>query len=447
MWTHYSIAAILWPSSIRYRETFMRASYLIGSIMLGLAAGSAFAETIQIRAGQVLDIDSGERRADQIIVIQDGRIAEIGSADEIETDETMQLIDLSDYTVMPGLTDAHVHLTSDHDKHGYRRLADSLPRMTLTGARNARNTLMAGFTTVRNVGAPGFSDVALRDAIAAGDIPGPRMLVSGPPIGITGGHCSDNNLLPPRFEATGEGVADGPWAARHAVRQNVKFGVDMIKTCSSGGVLSKGTRVGAPQYTLEELTALVDEAHMHGRKVASHAHGTEGIRTAIEAGVDSIEHASLIDAEGIQMAVERGTMLSMDIYVTEYILGAGEEAGILPESLEKERQVGTKQRENFGAALNAGAVIAFGTDAGVYPHGDNARQLSRMTRFGMTPLQALQAATITNARLFGLQDEIGRIEPDYRADLIAITGDPIEDIGTLERVVFVMKDGQVYKSP
>ncbi|MDT8439327.1 MAG: amidohydrolase family protein [Wenzhouxiangellaceae bacterium] len=425
----------------------MRALSLIGLITLALAAGSAFSETLHVRAGHVLNIDTGERLAERVIVIRDGRIVQIASAEEIKADRTAQTIDLSGYTVLPGLSDAHVHFTSDHDKHGYRRLADSLPRMTLTGARNARNTLMAGFTTVRNVGAPSFSDVALRDAIAAGDIPGPRMLVSGPPIGITGGHCSDNNLLPPEFKATGDGVADGPWAVRQAVRRNVKYGADMIKTCSTGGVLSRGTQVGAPQYTLEELTALVDEAHMHGRKVASHAHGTEGIRTAIEAGVDSIEHASLIDAEGIRLAVERGTALSMDIYVTEYILGAGEDAGILPESLEKERQVGTTQRENFAAALRAGAIIAFGTDAGVYPHGDNARQLSRMTRFGMTPLQALQAATLTNARLFGLQDEIGRIEPGYRADLIAVEGDPLKQIETLERVVFVMKDGQVYKSP
>jgi imidazolonepropionase-like amidohydrolase len=425
----------------------MRAAPLIGLAMLAIVAGTATAETIHIRAGHVLDVETGERQADWVIVIDDGRIVEVGPAGDIDADDAARVIDLSGHTMLPGLTDAHVHLTSDHDKHGYRRLADSLPRQTLTGARNARTTLMAGFTTVRNVGAPGFSDVALRDAVAAGDIPGPRMLVSGPPIGITGGHCSDNNLLPPEYDATGDGVADGPWAVRSAVRRNVKYGADLIKTCSTGGVLSKGTRVGAPQYTLEELVALVDEAHMHGRKVASHAHGTEGIRTAIEAGVDSIEHASLIDAEGIRMAVDKGTALSMDIYVTEYILEAGEEAGILPESLEKERQVGTRQRQNFTAALEAGARIAFGTDAGVFPHGHNARQLSRMTRFGMSPLQALQAATITNAELFGLEDEIGHVRSGYRADLIAVNGDPLEDIETLERVEFVMKDGRIYKSP
>lgn len=417
------------------------------ALSLALAAGAASAETLYVRAGGLLDIDSGEIRADQAVVVENGRIREVGPAAEIQPPEDARVIDLSDLTVTPGLTDAHVHFTSDHDKHGYRRLADSIPRQTLTGARNARNTLMAGFTTVRNVGAPGYSDVALRDAIAAGDIPGPRMLVSGPPVGITGGHCSDNNLLPPEYDATGDGVADGPWAARHAVRRNVKYGVDLIKTCSTGGVLSRGTQVGAPQYTLEELTALVDEAHMHGRKVASHAHGAEGIRNAIRAGVDSIEHASFIDEEGIELAVENGTVLSMDIYVTEYILEAGEDAGILPESLEKERMTGTAQRDNFAAALEAGATIGFGTDAGVYPHGDNAKQLSRMTRFGMTPLQALRAATVTNAELFGLAGEIGRIAPGYRADLIAVAENPIDDITTLERVAFVMKDGRVYKAP
>ncbi len=410
-------------------------------------AGTIAAETLVIKPGHLLDVDSGERRPGQAIVIEDGRIVAVGSAAELQLPEDAQVIELEGLTLLPGLSDAHVHLTSNHDQHGFRRLAASIPRQALTGAHNAGITLAAGFTTVRNVGAPGFTDVALRDAIADGEIPGPRLIVSGPPVGITGGHCADNNLLPPQFDAVGEGVADGPWAVRQAVRRNVKYDVDMIKTCSTGGVLSRGTQVGAPQYTLEELEALVDEAHMHGRTVASHAHGTLGINNAIRAGVDSVEHASFIDEEGIRLASELGTILVMDIYVTEFILGEGEAAGILPESLEKERQTGTRQRESFTQALEAGVTLGFGTDAGVFPHGDNAKQLSRMVEFGMSPLQAIQSATLINARLFGLDEEIGRIAPGYRADLIAVTDNPLDDIETLERVVFVMKDGAIYLEP
>jgi len=412
-----------------------------------LALSSAAAETVYIETGYLLDVDSGERRADQAILVEDGRIIEIGPIGELPRPEGARHVDLSALTVLPGLSDAHVHLTSNHDQHGFRGLAASIPRQALTGAGNARITLESGFTTVRNVGAPGFTDVALRDAIADGEIPGPRLIVSGPPVGITGGHCADNNLLPPHFNAVGEGVADGPWAVRQAVRRNVKYDVDMIKTCSTGGVLSRGTQVGAPQYTLEELEALVDEAHMHGRTVASHAHGTLGINNAIRAGVDSVEHASFLDEESLRLAREHGTILVMDIYVTEFILGVGEDAGILPESLEKERQTGTRQRESFNRALEAGVTLGFGTDAGVFPHGDNAKQLSRMVEFGMSPLQAIQSATLVNARLFGLQEEIGRIAPGYRADLIAVADNPLEDITTLERVVFVMKDGVIYLAP
>ncbi len=413
-------------------------------MFLFMALPLAASDLVYVRAGFLVDVDSGERRPDQAVLIQDGRITAVAAAAELAPPADARIVDLSGLTVLPGLSDAHVHLTGNHDQHGFRGLAPSIPRQTLTGARNARITLEAGFTTVRNVGAAGFSDVALRDAIAEGDIPGPRLIVSGPPVGITGGHCADNNLLPPQFNASGEGVADGPWAVRQAVRRNVKFDVDMIKTCSTGGVLSRGTQVGAPQYTPEELIALVDEAHMHGRTVASHAHGTVGINNAIRAGVDSVEHASFIDDEGIRLAREKGTILVMDIYVTEFILGEGEAAGILPESLEKERQTGVKQRESFSRALAAGVALGFGTDAGVFPHGDNARQLSRMVEFGMTPLQAIQSATLTNARLFGLQDEIGRIAPGYRADLIAVAGNPLQDVAALEQVLFVMKDGSVF---
>jgi imidazolonepropionase-like amidohydrolase len=403
------------------------------------------AETIQLKAAAMVDVESGRTVANPVVTIVDGEIVstDAGFVPQMPVDE---VIDLGEKTILPGLIDMHVHLTSDHDTHGYRRLAISDERATITGVVNAKTTLMAGFTTVRNVGAGSFGDVALRDAIAEGDVPGPRMFVSGPPIGITGGHCSDNNLLPPEYEAKGEGVADSPWAARAKVRYNRKFGVDLIKTCSTGGVLSKGTKVGAPQYTVEELTALTQEAHSHGLKVASHAHGSEGIVNALKAGVDTIEHASFIDDEGIELARKSGAYLSMDIYVTEYILGEGEAAGILPESLEKERRVGQTQRENFSKAHRAGVKMVFGTDAGVYPHGDNAKQLSRMVRFGMTSAQALRAATVNAADALGQRGNVGVIKPGASADIIAVNGNPLADIALLENVTFVMKAGQVYKS-
>ncbi len=408
------------------------------------AASAALAETVVLTADAMVDVDRGRLVSNPVIVIEDGTITRVsaGAAPEIEG---ARRVELPGQTILPGLIDMHVHLTNDSDMHGYRRLSISDERAVITGVVNARTTLMAGFTTVRNVGAGSFGDVDLRDAIAEGDIAGPRMFVSGPPIGITGGHCSDNNLLPPEYEASGENVADGPWAARAAVRKNRKFGVDLIKTCSTGGVLSKGTKVGAPQYTLEELTALTEEAHSHGLKVASHAHGAEGIVNALKAGVDTIEHASFIDDEGIRLAREKGAYLSMDIYVTEFILGEGEKAGILPESLAKERITGQTQRDNFSKAHRAGVKMVLGTDAGVYPHGQNARQLSRMVQFGMTPADALRAATVNAADALGQTGRLGRIAQGAAADIIAVSGNPLTDISLLENVGFVMKAGTVYK--
>lgn len=423
----------------------MRPIARLACAALCLLALPAAAGTVYVRAGQLLDVDSGRLLPDRALLIEDGRILRVDAADALPVPEGARVHDLSGHTVLPGLSDAHVHLFTDADVHGYRRLGISLPQATLIGAKNARLTLEAGFTTVRVPGAPGYADVALREAIARGDAVGPRVLAAGIAIGITGGHCGDNNLLPYEYRHRGEGVADGPWAVRQKVRQNVKFGADFIKTCSTGGVLSRGTEVGAPQYSLEELTALVEEAHSHGRKVTSHAHGATGIRNALLAGVDSIEHASFIDDEGIRLAKQRGTVLVFDIYNTEYILGEGEKAGILPESLEKERRVGATQRENFRKAHAAGATLGFGTDAGVYPHGQNARQFARMVRFGMSPIEAIRAATVVNARLFGLEGQIGQLKPGFHADLIAVAGDPLADVAVLEDVRFVMKGGEVYK--
>jgi imidazolonepropionase-like amidohydrolase len=336
-------------------------------------------------------------------------------------------------------------LTSDPQNAGFRALGISVPREALTGAKNARLTLEAGFTTVRNVGASGYADMALRDAIQAGDVPGPRMLVSGPALGITGGHC-DENLLAPEFKYRAEGVADGIPAVMLKVREDVKYGADVIKFCASGGVFSKGDLPGAEQYSPAEMDALVSEAHRLGRKVAAHAHGTQAIINATNAGVDSIEHGSLIDDEGIAAMKQHGTYLVADIYNDDFILGLGKQYGFTDEMLAKERLVGQRQRDGFRKAAQAGVKIAFGTDAGVYPHGWNAKQFAYMVKFGLTPMQAIRAATTNAADLIGWADRVGSIEPGKFADLIAVQGDPTVDVTTLEHVKFVMKGGQVVRN-
>ena len=415
------------------------------SLCVAFAPFQVAAQNMVIKGATILDVTNGDLIKNHVVIVKDGRIDAVSPARSADIPKGIEVIDLQGHTLLPGLIDMHVHLTSGGGYHGYQRLKLTDERRAILGVVHAKQTLMAGFTTVRNVGAGSFGDVALRDAINDGDIPGPRMLVSGPPIGITGGHCSDNNLLPPEYDVSGEGVADGPWAARTAVRRNIKYGADLIKTCSTGGVLSKGTKVGAPQYTVEELTALIDEAHSRGLKVASHAHGAEGIINALIAGADTIEHASFIDDQGIRLAIENDAALSMDIYVTEYILGEGASAGILEESLEKERMTGAAQRSNFRKAVEAGATIVYGTDAGVYPHGQNAKQLSRMTRFGMTPLQALQSATTVAAEVMGLGYEVGKIEVGYAGDFVAVEGNPIEQIELLEAPSAVIKGGVRYR--
>lgn len=397
-----------------------------------------------VKAGKLVDVAAGRVRSDQVIVIQDGRIVAVGPAGATTVPAGAVVVDLSGKTVLPGLIDTHTHVTGDPTSPPYYGYGISVPREALLGARFARETLLSGVTTIRNVGASGYSDVALRDAINAGDVVGPRMLVSGPAIGITGGHC-DGNLLAPEYAERSEGVADGPVAVRAMVRKNVKYGVDVIKYCGTGGVFSKGTRVGAQQYTPEEVAALVDEAHMHGRKVAVHAHGANGIKVALKAGVDTIEHASLIDQEGLDLAQKNGAYLSMDIFNTEYTQTAGPKRGELEEFLRKDREVAQAQRDNFRKAVQMGIKLTMGTDTGVHPHQDAPKQLAYMVQYGMTPMQAIQAATKVGAEALGIGTEVGQLAPGYSADLVAVTADPLADIHALDAVEFVMKQGTVYK--
>ena len=410
-----------------------------------LTSMSVLAQDITvIKAGSLFDSRSGDVSRDVLIVIEDERIVAVMDGDEEIPDEA-EVIDLSDSFVLPGVMDMHTHVVGNLANNFFAGYFQSPHRATIGGVVNAEKTLMAGFTTIRNVGAGDYMDVALRNAINDGEVPGPRMAVSGPSLGITGGHC-DRNSLNSSFEERSDGVADGPWAVREKIRTNVKYGVDLTKFCATGGVFSKGTKVGMTQYTLEEMEAIVDESHTHGRKVAAHAHGNEGIKRAIIAGVDSIEHASFLDEEAVRMGMDRGTFFAMDIYNTEYTLERGAENGVPEENINKEREVGTRQRQSFTLAVEMGAKVVFATDSGVYPHGDNGKQFARAVRFGMTPVQAIQSATSLTAELLGWEDQVGAIEEGLYADIIAVHGDPLDDISELEDVDFVMKGGVVYKN-
>jgi len=414
-----------------------------GFAQQGVAQQSS--KVVAIHAGRLLDVKSGKLLSDQTIVIEDGKIARVGSSSELKVPEDAMLIDLSNATVLPGLIDAHTHLTADLTSIGYEGLGISIPRETLIGAKNARITLQAGFTTVRNVGATGYADVALRDAINAGDVPGPRMLVSGPPLGITGGHC-DDNLLPFEYHAVSDGVADGIAAVQQKVRQNIKYGSDLIKVCATGGVVTKGDNPQASQYTLEEMKAIVADAHRLGRKVAAHAHGAQGILWASQAGVDSIEHGSYIDDAGIAEMKKNGTYLVPTLYLGDWFLANAEKNHVPDFILAKAKAVMPAARQNIAHAFASGVKVAFGTDAAAYPHGLNAHEFAVMVKLGLTPLQAIQAATVNAADLLGWSGKVGSLEPGAWADIVAVEGDPLKDVTTLERVKFVMKGGEVVRN-
>jgi imidazolonepropionase-like amidohydrolase len=408
-------------------------------------------KTTYIRAGRVFDGTADNIRENMVIVVVGERIQSIGPASAVSIPAGATVIDLSRATVLPGLIDCHTHLGSRADRYDeIYKFKDTPFQSAFAATVHARKTLEAGYTTVRDVGSLPFLAVDLRNSINEGLIPGPRVVASGPGISITGGHGDLNNFSPQTQvtmfpEERDFQIADGVDQIRHVVRAQVKYGVDVIKILATGGVLSKGDSPGAPQFTPEELKAAADEAHMAGRKIAAHAHGTQGIKNAILAGIDSIEHASLIDDEGIRLAKEHGVYLVMDIYNDDYILGKAIEFGLPNENVEKEKAIGRLQRANFERAVRAGAKMAFGTDAGVYPHGDNAKQFFYMVKFGMTPAQAIRAATSNAADLIGRAKDVGTLETGKYADLIAVNSDPLQDVRALENVGFVMKGGVVYK--
>jgi imidazolonepropionase-like amidohydrolase len=432
----YPARGVLRRSLIVFAATFL---YSAGFS----ATAQTAAQVVIIRAGRLFDPTSGRMVDHPVVVISADKIQSV-SEDKAAVSPTARIIDLGNATILPGFIDVHTHLTMNVGGGGYEGLGVSIPRAALIGAKNARLTLMAGFTTVRNVGAEGYSDVALRDAIDAGDVVGPRMQVSGPPVGISGGHC-DNSLLPFEFHHSAEGVADGEEAVMHRVREVIKYGADVIKFCASGGVFSKGDNPLLEQYSPVEMNVLITEAHRLGRKVATHAHSSIAIKDAVRAGVDSIEHGIFIDEEGINLMKEHHTFLVPTSYPLFWFEQHESEMHLPPWVIEKAAIIIPAAKKNVAQAIKAGVRVALGTDAGVYPHGQNGGEFWSMVLLGLTPVQALQAGTVNAAELMGWSDRVGVIRPGMFADIVAVRGEPISDIHALEHVQFVMKGGVVYK--
>lgn len=412
---------------------------------LTLAAPVAQAATVAVTADRMIDVATGARIERPQVIITDGRITQVGrQGDAIPAGA--ERIDLPGVTLTPGLIDMHVHITSSPLYGGYNSLLFTDSFWTAIGVAHAKSTLQAGFTTIRNVGSEGYGDVGLKQAIDAGFVPGPRIVPAAYALGATGGHC-DSTFFPPSMNEQSPAVVDSPDEARRMVRKMRKYGAEVIKICATGGVFSRGSSPGAQQMTLAEMQAVVDEAHAAGMKVAAHAHGASGIRQAIEAGVDTIEHVSLVDDEGIRLAVRKGAWFAMDIYNTDYTQAEGAKNGVLEENLQKDRDIGLIQRQNFQKALRAGVKMVYATDAGVYPHGDNAKQFSVMVQWGATPLQALQSATLNAAEALGQSGQVGQIKAGAWGDLVGVKGDPLSDVKVLETPVFVMKGGETVRRP
>lgn len=411
--------------------------------------GTSFGQDVVVRASRLVDPALGGAIEDALVVIRDGRIVSAGSASETTAPAGAEMIDLTGYTILPGLIDCHVHINGRPGDGGdTHKLQESVAYEAIYGVAHAKITLEAGFTTIRNIGAGNYADAALRDLIERGVVPGPRMWVATRGVGATGGHADINgwnsDLDLPGYAQ----IADGVDELRKAVRTQIKHGADVIKVTATGGVLSSGDALTDQQYSLEELRAIVETAGMLGTKVAAHAHSPAGMNDAIRAGVASIEHGSLIDEEGIRLAKEHGTYIVPTLYTLDFIIEEGPESGVPKYAIDKAKAMAKQQREQLGKAFHAGVKFAYGTDAAVFPHGRNARDFAILVEeLDVQPLEAIRTATINAAELIGVEDQIGSLEPGKWADIIAVSGNPLEDVTALEEVHFVMKGGEVYKSP
>ena len=423
----------------------MRLTVLAAAASVLALASFAQAKTVAVTADRLVDVATGKEADKPLVIITDGRIVSVGKQGDAVPAGADRL-DLPGVTLLPGLIDMHTHITSSPLFGGYNSLLFTDSFWPVISTANAKATLRAGFTTIRNVGSDNFDDVGLRQAIDAGFVEGPRIITATYAIGSTGGHC-DSTFFPPSMNQKGYAVIDSPDEGRKMVRQLHKYGAQVIKICATGGVFSHGDTPGAQQLTFEEIKAIVDEAHATDMKVAAHAHGASGIKAAILAGVDTIEHASLVDDEGIKLAVQKGTYFGMDIYNTDYTQAEGKKNGVLEDNLQKDRDIGLIQRQNYQKALKAGVKMIFSSDAGVYPHGTNANQLVTMTQWGATPLQAIQSATVTAAEALGQAKDVGQVKVGAYGDLVGVVGDPLKDVSLLLHPVFVMKGGDAVKRP